>query len=135
MLQIDKTLLRSKIATVKENITKLIIGLNEHVAYAAKVAEITSFYFSHGAEYGFDEAVKLFSWIDTKSAKRPSPGEVVLGKIDFTKYVLCTYDATSDKWTDVNAPVAEIPVEGEPTTETPEDLKVYFYKHIESEQI
>ena len=59
---------------------------------------------------------------------------MVVGKIDFKTYVLCTYDETTQKWTDINAPAPQEPVEGEEPVVLP-DLEVFYYKHLEHEQI
>ncbi len=134
MLQISKAALLAKVEEIKTSVKALIIGLNEHIAYAAKVAEITATYFSDGAMFGFDEAVKLFQWIDAKGTQKPAAGEVVVGKVDFNTYVLCTYDETTKKWSDINAPAPEEPVEGEELVVLP-DLEVFYYKHLENEQI
>jgi len=134
MLQISKELLLAKVEEVKNVIKALIIGLNEHVAYAAKVAEITATYYTDGAIFGFNEAVSLFQWIDAKGTKKPADGEMVVGKVNFNTYVLCTYDSITEKWTDINAPAPEEPVEGAEPVVVP-DLEVFYYKHIEHEQI
>lgn len=134
MLQISKVDLLAKVEEIKTSVKALIIGLNEHIAYAAKVAEITATYYTDGAIYGFNEAVALFQWIDAKGTTKPAAGEVVVGKIDFKTYVLCTYDETTKKWTDINAPAPQEPVEGEEPVVLP-DLEVFYYKHLEHEQI
>lgn len=134
MLQISKELLLAKVEEIKTAVKSLIIGLNEHIAYAAKVAEITAMYYTEGALFGFKEAVALFQWIDAKGTQKPAAGEVVVGKVDFNTYVLCTYDETTKKWSDINAPVPEEPVEGAEPVVVP-DLEVFYYKHLEHEQI
>lgn len=135
MLQINKTLLDSKITEVQNKIKSLIIGLNEHIAYGAKVAEITAHYFAHGAYYGFDEAVKRFEWIDAKGTTKPAEGEVVIGKINFTDYVFCKYDATAEKWIDINQ-VEVTPVDPEaPVVEEATALIIHFFKYIETAHV